>query len=716
MLRSIWQVILILLPLLAFVAPLPFADQYSNLPRTLGVVLILYLALFTLYLGARSGRLLYINRQIAIVLGLFSLVLPALVYFFLLYFKNPHFILGLLLLLASIFLYTLLDRSNHSARGFLSLFVMIAILLSVEATLRGTPTRYFKAEVLSVPALAESERSEAVYERNGFRGKRPCTDCPTKPLRIFTMGGSSTYGLPMYHSIHTYAEGLQRLLNDRRPGESYEVLNAGIAGHGITQVLHSIEASVLEHQPDIISVMSWFNDSAPGPGWWGVHGKSDRDAYIQLRVLWALQDWSVYRKVQATRLYGVFRFYTLKGWKNLAPLFMGGSDSDQKHPTRMSPEEFGWALEEIVKLGEKHDFLPVLILEPLHRTHSLGRMVRSNEYYRVITGIAEKYDLPLVDPVTQMHSRRDEWLFYDFIHPNIEGHRIIAEQLYDTLFEQSSAARDFLAGRGVDLSLPAVRSQYREQVDSKLLSGRQIIVGARAPLAKEQKVPLNLFANGQLISASNYLTSSAQEFSLELPAQINLMPLVDLIVEAGAIDTTDQPEYQIGTTQLYSPQHISVTSGGRDYGWTVEIRVGGRRYDPDTRGYNIVVLGANSGSFVDSAAFDLVGSRDRGPELIAYLKSLSQYTNTQEPLIVIVAVHTDGAHNIDHQELGELLKSFGGSGNIPGGFESYALIGTPGASVGSGVEAMGPKLVQLEIGSEEITRARLVELNYLNYP
>jgi len=716
MIRSLLQIILLLFPLLAFVVPLPFTDQYQDLPRTLAVVLALYLVLLALYLGGRSGRLLYFNRQLAIVLGLFSLAMPALVYFFLLNFKSPHFVFGFLLLLVSIFLYTLLDRSNHSARGFLSLFVMIAILLSVEATLRGTPTRYFKAEVLSVPALAEPERSEAVYERNGFRGKRPCTECPTRPLRIFTMGGSSTYGLPMYHSIHTYAEVLQRLLNDRRPGESYEVLNAGIAGHGITQVLHSIEASVLEHQPDIISVMSWFNDSAPGPGWWGVHGKSDRDAYIQLRVLWALQDWSVYRKLQATRLYGVFRFYTLRGWEHLAPLIMGGGDSDQKHPTRMSPEEFGWALEEIVKLGEKHKFLPVLILEPLHRTHSLERMVRRNEYYRVITDIAKKYDLPLVDPVTPMHGRQDEWLFYDFIHPNIEGHRIIAEELYAALFEHSEASRDFLAKRGIDLSLPKVRSQHREQLDYELLVGRQIVIGASAPFAKEQKVPLTLFANGQLVPTSHHLTSSTQEFRLELPAQLNLTPLTDLIIQAGAIDTTDQPEYRIGTTQLYSPEHISVTSGGRDYGWTVEIRAGGRRYDPDTRGYNIVVLGAESGSFIDSAAFDLVGSRDRAPELIAYLKSLSEHKGAPEPLIVIVAVHTDGAHNIDHQELGALLKSFGGSGNIPGGFESYALIGTPGATAGSGLEDLGPKLVQLEIGSEEITRARLIELSYLGYP
>jgi len=712
MFKRLFHILMLLAPLLVFIVPVPLAENYLEPIRLIALAVVFYVLILAGYLGARLGDVLVADRKIKTLITLLSLAAPLGVLVFLLIFKEPFFISGFALLTGSLFLYTLLDRSSHPARGLLSFFVVAALLLSTEAALRGVPNRYFLEEILSVPALAEPERSEAVYSRNGFRGKRPCVNCDVKPIRIFAMGGSSTYGLPMYHSIHTYSAELQRLLDERRPEESYEVFNAGIAGHGITQVLHSIEASVLEHKPDVISVMSWFNDSAPGPGWWGVHGKSDRDAYIQLRVLWALQSSAAYSRVHRTRLYGLFRFYTLEGWQWAASLLSTEEKGKQKHPTRMSPEEFRWALEEIIKLGERHDFLPVFIFEPLHRTYPLERMSDSNRYYRVIAEVAAEHDIPLVDPVSEMSQRQGEWLFYDFIHPNIEGHRVIAEEFYKTLFSGSTTKRgeNFLKSRQIDLSLPRLLKEHHYQLEAVEIEEGTIEARIRAPFARSFKPPLQVFANAELVLETGALRDDFQTFEITVPEEHRGRPIVDIMLKAGIPPEDQRLDYRIGETSIYSPVDLRVISGGRDYGWRVEISAAGKRFDPNSRGYNVVVLDGESGNFLFSEGFDTVGSPQRGEGLIDLLREVAVTSNYGKSPIVVISVHTDGAHNVDHEALGEIFKTFGGSGITPEGFESFAFVGSPGAIPGTALEAHGPRPIELEVGTDKLRRSQLLEV------
>jgi len=715
MFKRLFLILILLAPLFVFIVPVPLGEDYLEPVRLVVLAAAFYMLILAAYLGARLGNMLFDDRRVTVLITVVSLVAPLIVFVFLLLFKESFFIEGFALLAGNLFLFTLLDRSAHAARGILSLFVALAVFLSLEKTLRGVPDRYFLKEVLAVPVLAERERSEAVYERNGFRGKRPCRDCVEQPIRIFAMGGSSTYGLPMYHSINTYSAVLQRFLNERRPDETFEVFNAGIAGHGITQVLHSIEASILQHSPDVVSVMSWFNDSAPGPGWWGVHNKSDKDAYIQLRVLWALEDSAIYRRVHGTRLYGIFRFYVLHAWAAVSELLMSDKDVEQRHPTRMSPADFEWALEEIIKLSDRHDFLPVFIYEPLHRTDSLEEMLEKNRYYRVISDVATRYDVPIVDPLTPMSERREEWLFYDFIHPNIEGHRLIAEELYQTLFVKPPTLRGakFLSAKKIDTTLPPLSHEYRAQVLAGSLNGQQMEVRLRAPYSEQYRPPLMVFSNGELIAEPGILSPEFETYSFEVPEHLFNKPIIDLSFKAGVPPDEQRPHYRIGDTSIISPVHLEVTSGGREYGWRVEILASGKRYDPDSRGYNVVVLDADSGNFISSRGFDTVGFPEKGLELIEYLNDISSFKGDGKPPIVIVAVHTDGAHNVNERELEKALQSLGGSGRLPDGFESLAIIGSPGAAPGAALEDLGPKLVQLEVGSNKLIRSRLLEVAWV---
>ncbi len=179
-------------------------------------------------------------------------------------------------------------RGQHllAGSGILSLLAIVLFFVSTERLLQNIPDRVLRSEIQKTPPLTSFvDRGNNIFVKNGFRGKHPCSSCPKNTIRIFNMGGSSTYGIPMYYTTTAYPVLLQRILERRRPDENYDVLNAGIPGYGIVQILDSLRKQVLPHKPDIVTVCAWFNDSAATPGWYGVPGKSDMEAFQMVRFV-----------------------------------------------------------------------------------------------------------------------------------------------------------------------------------------------------------------------------------------------------------------------------------------------------------------------------------------------------------------------------------------------------------------------------------------------
>ena len=188
------------------------------------------------------------------------------------------------------------------------------------------------------------------------------------------------------------------------------------------------------------------------PGWYGYRDKSDLEAYQMIRVLRWVERLPFYSFIHNTRSFGIVRFFLLHTKSALAAAIDSNS-SKRRFTSRKKdePKEFEFGLEQLVKLSKKYDFLPLLVLEPVNRSLSLEESSKKHRYYSVLRKIAEKYDLPLVNTLDEINNRKEEWLFYDFIHPNQAGHRLIAEQIYKTLFSSqlSKKTRSFLEARNV---------------------------------------------------------------------------------------------------------------------------------------------------------------------------------------------------------------------------------------------------------------------------
>lgn len=625
--------------------------------------------------------------------------------------KHPDSIwLSALICLFAVFTFSLFVKSEEkipysAVCGFL-LFVALAV--SAEGTLRSLPQQTLAKHVRSTPPLVQPDQVNIVYKKNWFRGKRPCVNCPENNIRIITLGGSSTYGVPMFYGSLSYTESLQRLLDERRPGEHYEVLNAGVAAYGITQVIAALKEELLKYKPTVVSVCSWFNDSAPNNRWYQTPGISDYEAYERHRALQRLGELPLYKKIRASKLFALSR-WSLLGLKSA--LFTG-SGAGHRGPNipRMTPEQFRWGLEEVVRLGKKHDFLPVFVLEALHRTDSLENSKRSNKYYQAIFSVAKDNNLPVVDTVSRLHDVKDFWVFHDFIHPNSVGHRVIAESMYEDLIANpvSEHARRFLESRGVDFSKPDVRLVVKRAELSERLVDNGLSLTLRAPYLDDSPAKVEVVINNKSTVTFDGLGTDFKQFKIPKTEFDNVRPITDIRASA-VVDRTNDPKWAIGSTGLSAPVLIDATSGGKNYGWRVEVSVDGQRIDSNGRGYNVSVIDAVKGNVIKQSHFDTFGSKKKAAELAAYLKGLGTAYEGQK-IIVVVAVKTDGRHHLDTQATASALKSLGGSGELPNAMESFLLIGTPGAAEGSAYEEMGKKLVHKIIGTKQQAYARLLEV------
>jgi lysophospholipase L1-like esterase len=262
------------------------------------------------------------------------------------------------------------------------------------------------------------------------------------------MGGSSTFGIPMHYGSKTYSAILQRLLDEGRPAEKYEVLNGGIPGFGIWQINEALESVVVHDKPDVVVLCAWYNDSSYVPGWYGYPGLSDYEAYTEVRRLRAIENNRSYRILTHSRAYAVFRgslSALLARWKPAAP-------TPGKKRKRTSPQEFKLGVEKFLELTRKHNIQPVFLFEVLNRTANRKEAVAKNRYYRVLEELGADHQVPIVDSLSPIAERKDEWFFYDFIHPNEHGHEAIADSVYQSFFSpewHTQRSLEFFRSKGV---------------------------------------------------------------------------------------------------------------------------------------------------------------------------------------------------------------------------------------------------------------------------
>jgi len=77
---------------------------------------------------------------------------------------------------------------------------------------------------------------------------------------ILCLGDSFTYGVGANQGF-SYPEQLERILNEKKSGSNFKVVNEGIGGNNSSMLLHECEKSISKYDPEIIIVLIGCNNS-----------------------------------------------------------------------------------------------------------------------------------------------------------------------------------------------------------------------------------------------------------------------------------------------------------------------------------------------------------------------------------------------------------------------------------------------------------------------
>jgi len=591
------------------------------------------------------------------------------------------------------------------ASGILSLIYFIFSFCFFEKVL-DSPKLSLTQEIKQIHYFAKPERGRYRLNVNGYRGRRATAN--KEAVRIFTIGGSSTYGTPLKYSEFTINDILDNILKNRRP-EKFEVLNAGIPGYGIMQIYDSIKHIILKDKPDIIVINSWFNDSAPAPGWWGVIGKSDYEAYPNLSVLWKLQELPIIKNIIKLKTYGLIKYYLIDTKQNIFKLISKNKPKEEvlvkpkekikvknkiskedlkkltkkerkalrkknkqennankttvvkeKTKYRISPKEFGQVMELIIKLGEKHDFLPVFMLEPINNSVSYDKGVKSNKWYKETVRISKKYKLPIINPLDLHHKYENDFLFFDFIHPNHKGHILDAESIYQGLFVNGTEkSNKFLKKLNINLENSEYKRELRFIKNSKEIDSFNTSISSL-----KDNIDLEIFINGESVSYSSYSKEELKNINLQ-NLNYKKLPLNEIILRSypGKNYSSELFDFKL-------PFSFHIISGGKKSSWKSEVLINNNFYQ-GKRGY-LLITSDKKGNVIDYKYFDTFKSKNNFKLLIKELNRIKEY---KEETYLFLSVNTDGYTNINKDLLKNSLKSFGEIKKLPSQFQSFVFIG-----------------------------------------
>lgn len=267
----------------------------------------------------------------------------------------------------------------------------------------------------------------------GFRDDPVDRPKPVAVVRIFALGGSSTFGWGV-RDRDVYHQLLERMLNDsaRAAGARtrFEIVNGGVIGYNLWQVAHSMRRIAQEYQPDGFLVAYTFNDA------WNPVGHLNEQELD--RVLTGV------RRKNLLRSSALFNWLIELRARRLAERAGSGRVDDelasaQTGDTSATPAElaaYRAILDSIAALAKRaHLSLAFTVLAAKGQRHPWPRQV-------AMFDAASAAHVPQVDliPVFGAADADSLYLPADAVHPSPRGHEMIARRMYASLCVAAMAA------------------------------------------------------------------------------------------------------------------------------------------------------------------------------------------------------------------------------------------------------------------------------------
>ncbi len=277
----------------------------------------------------------------------------------------------------------------------------------------------------------DASRGEFITTNSyGFRTPEFDVPKPAGVYRILCFGDSVTYGMRVPPDKN-FCRLLEAGLNEYLAGElRCEVVNAGTCGYSSYQGLKLLETVGITLNGDAMVISFGFNDRSK-------FRYSDRSLgafyhaqdHQNQKFLGNLMNW----------LYEKSSFFSLLRHFVYRRLISPGYNS-----RRVSPEEYQENLESFVSTGRAGALDAVFMVPPYRGGLDLS------EYERRMRLTAEKMNVPCLFDImlTSRKNNVNADYFADDAHPNVKGHRLIAELLFESVLKLPDF-KDFSAEKSI---------------------------------------------------------------------------------------------------------------------------------------------------------------------------------------------------------------------------------------------------------------------------
>jgi len=287
--------------------------------------------------------------------------------------------------------------------------------------------------------LAPGTRKEmnvtVTINRLGLRGPEWTLEKPPGVRRIMALGDSSVFGLGVEdHQVFT------SLLDDV-VGDGVQVINAAVPGYSTYQAINLLQIRGLSLQPDVVLVACLWSDNNTD---WFV----DREllaAYSSFRSSWARALRTALERLAFYRLLD-YQLRVARGPQLERKVGWLVGQGEIRGERRVPINEYAENLETIAQLAHEAgaEVMYMILPNTQDLRDSRAKQVCWDPYRRVMRDTALRHGAPLIDLPKAFLERGGE-LFHDDMHPNVEGHRLMAAQVHAAL-----ADRDWLAGGALE--------------------------------------------------------------------------------------------------------------------------------------------------------------------------------------------------------------------------------------------------------------------------
>ncbi|MBL7959761.1 hypothetical protein JNL27_05925 [bacterium] len=259
----------------------------------------------------------------------------------------------------------------------------------------------------------------------GLRDREFTFEKKNNTYRILILGNSCTYGWGVGQD-EMYAKLIENRLHTNLNQKNFEVINGGVIGYSIAQELEYLKADGLKWNPDMIIISHTFNEGKR------VNPNSPQD--VKDRVFASLKIKNFMRNI------ALYHYVLEHNFSHQYVQLAKRITEDQSWIDESAFQLYKTNLQQIIEICRANQ-IQVVFLITVTKNQVLNDHIDYSKHQKAMMDIAKTNQVLIVSPLNTFRQNRKQELFLDGGHPNEFGHQLMADEIFNTVFDSSKFER-----------------------------------------------------------------------------------------------------------------------------------------------------------------------------------------------------------------------------------------------------------------------------------